>query len=54
MVESGLDTGLVVSVAFLSSAGEQVAFNARASLLGQLAEVKLGRGEDFFRGRGRD
>jgi hypothetical protein len=44
-------TGLVVPVAFTPSAGfagEQIAFNARASLSRQSAEARLGRGEDFF------
>jgi hypothetical protein len=52
MVESRLDASLVVSVAILSSAGfagEQVA--SHVSLLEQLAEAGLGRGEDFSRGR---
>ena len=48
---------LLFPVAFMPSAGfagEQVAFNARASPSRQLTEVRFGRGEDFFRGRGQD
>jgi hypothetical protein len=54
MAESRLDTGPVVPVAILSSAGlvgEREA--SRLSLLVQLAEAGLGRDEDFSRGRGR-
>jgi hypothetical protein len=37
---------------FCEIRGRVGVFNA--CLLGQLAEVELGRGGDFFRGRGRD
>ena len=53
MAESRLDTGPIVPVAILSSAGlagEEAA--SHLSLLVQLAEARLGRDKDFSRGRG--